>query len=78
MLGDRPCEFGVVVGRASQAVVDVTGGDLAACRERERHQCSGVGAAGQAARDGGATRRKAAPDEKVSGVEQRNASVGDP
>ncbi|HSP29193.1 MAG TPA: hypothetical protein VLN74_11640 [Ilumatobacteraceae bacterium] len=52
--------------------------DLAARCHGERNERSGVGAAGQTARDVSAARRKVAPDEKVSGVEQRNASVDDP
>ena len=58
--------------------MDVNGGDLTTRCHGEGHECSGVGAAGQTARDVSAARRKVAPDEEVSDVEQRNASVGDP
>jgi hypothetical protein len=75
--GDRLGERCIVVGSAAQTVVDVHGGDVTTSCDSEGDQCGGIGTARQAARDGGAARRKGAPVEEIGDVDQCNASVGD-
>ena len=77
LVGDGVGEFGVDVGTAAQAVVDVDGGDVATRCDRKGDQRGGISTSGQPARDGGAVRREGAPVEKVGGVEQGGASVSD-
>ncbi len=69
--GDRAGEIGIAIGRVTQAVVDVDGGDLTACGHGQRNQRAGVRcSAGESAGHRRSGRRERAAVEEAAGVVQ--------